>query len=99
MTPVAPQVAARRFQLIGFAGSRSLECRKLEWASMIWPSAPDRMTWKASWAPGKNGISLEQRTNRPGSASIAATSRSAAARSIPNGFSPRKSLPAATASA
>ena len=64
---------------------------------MTWPSSPCAIVSWASCAPGKKGISLEQRTKTP-AASIAATIRSAAARSMPNGFSPRKSLPAAAAS-
>ncbi len=97
ITPISPQKRAMRFQLSGLARSRSLECRKLPSASIGCPSPPERIVWIASCAPGKKGISDEQRANTPGRSPSAATMRCAAARSMPNGFSPRKSLPASIA--
>ncbi len=97
MQPAGPQVRTWRFQLIGFWRSRSLECRKLEVASMSWPRAPEAATERASCAPGKYGISLEQRAKMP-ARSTAATMRSAAPSSKPKGFSPRRSLPASATS-
>ena len=43
MTPFAPQNCAWRFQLIGLARSRSLECRNACSTSISWPSAPERI--------------------------------------------------------
>ena len=65
---------------------------------MTSPSAPERIVSTAIWAPGKNGISLEQRTKTSGCARSASTIRVAASRSIPNGFSAKKSFPARIAS-
>ena len=97
MTPSSPQCATWRFQLIGLARSMSEECSRPERTSSTSPSAPSRTRAAARCAPGKNGSSLDTRTKTP-AASIAATIRSAAPRSMPNGFSPRKSFPAATVS-
>jgi len=65
---------------------------------MIRPSAPLRMIRIASCAAGKYGISLVQRTNADGRASAAATIRPAAARSMPKGFSAKRSFPASSVS-
>ena len=46
-------------------------------------------------APGKNGISEEQRTKRSGWAKIDSWIWRLASASMPNGFSPRRCFPAA----
>ena len=43
ITPALPQNSAWRFQLIGLARSRSLECRNAFSASISSPSAPLRI--------------------------------------------------------
>ena len=53
ITPAVPQNSAWRFQLIGLARSRSLECRNAFSASISSPSAPLRMVSYANRAPGK----------------------------------------------
>ena len=66
MTPASPQNSAWRFQLIGLSRSRSLEWRKAFSPRSARPSAPERIVSNARWAPGKKGISLEQRTKTLG---------------------------------
>ena len=58
------------------------------------PPAIQRQT---SWPPGKKGISDEQRTTCSGCPATARMIVSLAARSIPNGFSPSRCLPASSA--
>ena len=95
--PYAPLVAARRFQLIGLPGSRSLECRNSERTSIGRPKPPPAIQRQTSWPPGKKGISDEQRTSRPGCAATARVIVSLASRSMPKGFSPIRCLPASSA--
>jgi hypothetical protein len=90
-------VSARRFQLIGLFGSRSLECRKSERTSTGRPKRPAAIQRQASWPPGKKGISEEQRTSSSGWAATALMMAWLASRSMPKGFSPRRCLPASSA--
>ena len=94
MQPYAPLNSARRFQLIGLPGSRSLECRNWLRTSMIRPARPSASQRATAWPPGKNGSSDEQRTSSSGWLATAAMIRLLASRSMPNGFSPSRWRPA-----
>ena len=96
-TPIAPQVAACRFQLAALSASRSDAWWNPLTTSSRRPQCPSRTYSYARCAPGKNGISLLHRTNRPDSRTASPIDR-AAARSIPNGFSASRSFPAASTS-
>ena len=93
MTPISPQVFTWRFQLAGLVGSRSLACQKHERTSKSFPMRPLRAVSNTRCAPGRNGNSELQRTKRPDRCASAAI-RSAAARSMPKGFSAKRSFPA-----
>ncbi len=86
-----------RFQLIGLRGSRSLECRNCERTSSTRPKRPlgdpagDRLAARdRTAAPTSSG-----RAARAGARSRALIA-SFAARSMPNGFSPSRCLPASS---
>src|SRR5215217_5164110 len=97
ITPISPQNFTCLFQLIGLAGSISLECRKPALISMIWPSLPDCTSLITRCGPGRKGISELHLTKRP-YFSAATLMANAASRSIPKGFSASRSLPEASTS-
>ena len=94
MQPASPFCSIMRFQLIFLFGSRSLLCSRPDQTSMIWPKRPSSMYLRMRWAAGRNGNSDEQATTTSGLAATAARISALACRSMPNGFSPSRCLPA-----
>ena len=92
--PYSPLNRAIRFQLIGFSGSMSLECRKPVLTSMISPHSPDSTMRHRRCMAGMNGYSDEHRTNTPGCSAMHSMMARFAGRSMPKGFSPIMCLPA-----